>query len=296
MTATAKPKSGAVGQVVQLATSKVKPMPGQPRLHFDRAELARLRDSIAKIGQQQPATVVAWTDGTYRLRDGERRWRCCRELDIPLMALIVDPRDAEEEFELATAANMNRASHSPLEKAMAMKRLRDGPLRRSISEIAQTFGVSDPTIYNHLKVVDELAPDVLALLDPNKQGSRRDTLPMSAAVRLTVLAGYPREQLRLAKKIVAEKLSLAQAIHLIDLAADKRNIVEGRGREQKPSDHGRSVGRAVRRLCATLDGLFKDATIVTEMVGGMQREKRQEFAADVQRAIERLRRLAEVAR
>src|SRR5687768_11915282 len=98
-------QSIAADTVAYLPTSAIKPLPGQPRLHFDAAQLRRLRDSIAEIGQQTPAIVIPWADGGgYRLRDGERRWRCCRELGIDLLALIAEPKDDEEEFELSVAA------------------------------------------------------------------------------------------------------------------------------------------------------------------------------------------------
>jgi ParB family chromosome partitioning protein len=284
-----------MGQVIRIATSQVKPMPGQPRLHFDPVQLARLRDSIAEIGQQQPATVVIWPDGTYRLRDGERRWRCCTQLRIPLVALVVEARSVEEEFELAAAANMNRESHSPFERAMAMKRLRDGPLKRSTAEIARTFGVTATTVYNHLLVVDSLPKAILKLMDANQCGGRARTLQLSAAMRLTALSAYPREQLRIAQRIVEESLPLPQALHLIDRAGDRYQVDTGRGRERKPSDHGRSVLRALKQLNASLGQLFREDDVVDELFVNMPAKRLKEVQAEVRLAQESLDRFAEVA-
>jgi len=242
------PPEEYIGAVVRIPTHRVKQLPDQPRLYFGKREMQRLRDSIAEIGQQQPATVIPWDDGTFRLRDGERRWRCCVDLRIPLLALVVEGRSAEEEFELSAAANMNRESHSPLERAQAMKRLRDGPLKRSVAEIARTFGVTEPTVASHLLIVDTLPRPIIDLLDPNKQGDRRRTLQMSAAVRLTALKDFPKDQARIANTIVRSELSLSAAMRLIDEFADREEIEEGRGRERKPSDHLRLLVSAVRRL------------------------------------------------
>jgi ParB/RepB/Spo0J family partition protein len=243
-----------VGQVIRIPTKLVKQLPGQPRTYFDTVAMDRLQISIATIGQQSPATVVPWDDGSFRLRDGERRWRCCANLRIPLMALVVDARSAEEEFELSAAANMNRESHSPLEKALAMKRLRDGPLHRSIAEIARTFGVTPTTVSSHLIVLDQLPPAIVALMDPNKQGGRQGrTLQISAAVWLTALKDYPADQLRIANSIVMNSLPLSNAKRLIDHFADSKKISAGRGRERKPSDHLDLLKSGFKRLQPKLD-------------------------------------------
>lgn len=242
-----------VGQVVRIPTKLVKQLPGQPRMHFDKTAMDRLQVSIAEIGQQSPATVVPWEDGTFRLRYGERRWRCCVDLRIPLMAMVVDAKSAEEEFELSTAANMNRESHSPLEKALAMKRLRDGPLQRTIAEIARTFGVTPTTVSSHLIVLDQLPPAIVDLMDPNRQGDRKRTLQISAAVWLTALKDYPRDQLRIANSIVMNNMPLSNAKRLIDHFADQKKISAGRGRERKPSDHLDLLKSGFKRLQPKLD-------------------------------------------
>lgn len=285
----------ATGELAWLPTEEVKPMPGQPRLHFNAELMGRLQQSIAKIGQQQPATVVPWKDGSYRLRDGERRWRCCRALGRPLLALIVDARSPEEEFELATAANMNREGHSPLEKALAMKRLRDGPLKRSMTEVARTFGVTEATVASHLLVLDDLPPSVQELMDANKMGGRPRVLQLTAAVRLTALAAYPAEQYRIARKIVDENLPLNQAISLIDRSADKHKVTEGRGRERKPSDHARSVRRAVTRLNTALSAALKTHGLVADILDSMDDKRRAELGKDLQRAADLLTRFGGAA-
>jgi ParB/RepB/Spo0J family partition protein len=237
-----------IGHVVRIPTRLVKQLPGQPRTYFDPSQMRRLRDSIAEIGQQQPAAVVPWDDGTFRLRDGERRWRCCIELKVPLITLVVEPRTEEEEFELSAAANMNRESHSPLEKALAMKRLRDGSLKRSASEIARTFGVSDVTVYNHLLILDSLPKPVIDLMDPAQQGDRRKTLQLSVAIWLTALKDYPADQMRLAKKITMNQTPIGVAKRMIDTFAASKKIEGGRGQNRKPSSELRVLHASINRL------------------------------------------------
>lgn len=283
-----------IGQVVRIPTKLVKQLPGQPRTFFDEKQLKRLRDSIAKIGQQQPATVVPWGDGTFRLRDGERRLRSCVALRIPILALVVESLSEEEEFELSTAANMNRESHSPLEKALSMKRLRDGPLCRSTLEIAQTFGVSDQTVYNHLLVVDSLPQAVIDLLDPNKMGDRKRTLQISVAVRLTALKDFPKDQIRLAKKFVRDETPMSMALRTIDQFADVKQITEGRGRERKPSDHLRLLKTAIRRLEPQVRHFVRQTqTEIDELMQFTPAARHEELTTMIEESIEALKQLRE---
>jgi len=242
-----------VGQLILIPPRHVKRLPSQPRTHFDPKQLERLRESIAAIGQQQPATVIPWQDCTFRIRDGERRWRCCVALKRALLALVVDAKSEEEEFELSAAANMNRESHSPLEKSLAMKRLRDGPLKRTVPEIARTFGVHEVTVYNHLLIVDRLPGEVLDLMDPNRMGSRKRTLQMSAGVYLTAIADHPAAVLRIARQIVRDNLSLHAAKAVIDKFADAKGIESGRGRERSPADRLDLLTSSLTKLTLRLE-------------------------------------------
>src|SRR4051812_2746285 len=67
-----------------------------PRLDFPQHELDRLSDSIDQEGVLVPIVVYA-KDGKYVLVDGERRFRCVRDLGhkkVP--ALITKERSARE--------------------------------------------------------------------------------------------------------------------------------------------------------------------------------------------------------
>jgi ParB family chromosome partitioning protein len=281
--------SSYIGQVVSIPVNRVKPLPAQPRVHFDAGALERLSNSIWDIGQQQPATVIPFEDGTFRLRDGERRWRCCVNLGIPLIALVVEARDREEEFELSTAANLNREGHSPLEKALAMKRLRDGSLRRKVPTIARIFGITEQAVYNHLKVVDCLPPAILDLMDPNKQEGRSHTLPLTAALRLTALAEYPRQQLRFAKRIVEESLTIAQATRLIDSFGDAKQIQTGVGRERKPSDYLSVLRSTLQRLQPTLNYFSARSQVqINELFTFIDRDRQRELSGELQAAVDAL--------
>lgn len=72
--------SKAIG-VKEVPTASLKPNPHNPRMLFDRADLDVLRESIKRVGILVPLTVYRESGtGTYRILDGERRWRCAHEL------------------------------------------------------------------------------------------------------------------------------------------------------------------------------------------------------------------------
>jgi ParB/RepB/Spo0J family partition protein len=283
-----------VGQVVRIPTKRVKPLPGQPRHYFNAEQLKRLRDSIAEIGQQSPATVVPWDDGSFRLRDGERRFRCCVDLQIPLMALVVDAKTEEEEFELSTVANLNRESPSPLEKCLAMKRLRDGVLKRTAADIAKVFGVSQQTVANHLLVIDTLPREVLELLDPNKQGGRSKTLQMSVAVNLTALKAFPKDQIAIAQRAVKESLSMTAVLRIIDHFADT-TLAAAAGLDllRNASDYLRALRFAMAKLDAQAKYLARltQSDIDDVLFEFMPASRHDELITDLETSIEVLTQL-----
>lgn len=65
-----------------LKTDALQQNPENPRLIFRPDELEDLLLSIKEIGILMPLTVYPDDDGTYRILDGERRWRCAKKLNM----------------------------------------------------------------------------------------------------------------------------------------------------------------------------------------------------------------------
>lgn len=86
----------------KLSPDEISPNPHNPRLHFDEETMAELRTSITKVGILVPITVFENPDKDpkekYILLDGERRWRCAKELDLEAIpANVVDqPADVAQ--------------------------------------------------------------------------------------------------------------------------------------------------------------------------------------------------------
>jgi ParB/RepB/Spo0J family partition protein len=72
------------GLLLHISPKHILPNRENPRLIFDEEDLALLRKSIHERGILVPLTVFRRkADGKYVLLDGERRWRCAIQLDLP---------------------------------------------------------------------------------------------------------------------------------------------------------------------------------------------------------------------
>ncbi len=77
----------------QIRIEQIRPNPDNPRIHFRQKEMNELLESIAIHGVQVPVSVYE-DRGSFVLIDGERRWRCCRKLNlVSIPALIQEKPD-----------------------------------------------------------------------------------------------------------------------------------------------------------------------------------------------------------
>ncbi len=121
---------------VQLRTvpiSAIVPIDGwNPRTAFDDAELRALSASLLERGCLVPVLVQAGGDGSYRLVDGEKRYKAAVLASLMELPAVVRPAQASEdstgvEAELlvdAVVANQLRSQLSPVEEALACRRLK----------------------------------------------------------------------------------------------------------------------------------------------------------------------------
>ncbi|MBX2866633.1 ParB/RepB/Spo0J family partition protein [Candidatus Kaiserbacteria bacterium] len=177
-------------EIEDLDPQAIRPMPGQPRTYFNEAGLEDLGNSIQKAGQLQPGLVREVADGqdgvAYELIDGERRLRAIIRKGVPYFrAQVLDVEDAHlVAFIMATVSNFNRAEHTPLEIADAIHKMRTGPVKLPMKEIAQLIGYSEVRAYQFYSL-QKLHPKVRDMLDPNRPKEKR--LGVSAAVEIAKL-------------------------------------------------------------------------------------------------------------
>lgn len=145
-----------------LSISAIKPMPGQPRSHFDADALGELAASIEARGVIQPIIVRPRGKGSYQLVAGERRWRAAQKARLHEIPAIVRELDDREVMALALIENLQREDLNPVEEARAYNRLADEE-GMTQAEIARMVDKSRSHVANFQRLVT-LPDDVLALL------------------------------------------------------------------------------------------------------------------------------------
>ncbi|NDC37383.1 MAG: ParB/RepB/Spo0J family partition protein [Proteobacteria bacterium] len=216
-----------------VAVSTVKPNPKQPRTEFNESEIAELADSIRTLGVLQPVLVRpnSSAPGEYEIVAGERRWRASQRAGLTQIPVIVKELTDLATLEIALVENIQRSNLSPLEEARAYQRLAD-EFSLSQKEIAERVGKDRASVANYMRLLG-LPPAVLDLLQMGQI-----TMGHAKAI-LTVKE--PNAQIGLAKKVVAENLSVRALEAIVS-----RVVVLDSGRKGKTKDEETPGGGYLR--------------------------------------------------
>ena len=108
--------------VQTLPVASLQPHSGQPRRHFDDAQLNELAGSIRARGLIQPI-VVRPHGHSYQIVAGERRWRAAQRAQLHEVPVVVRDFDDAETLEIALVENIQRQDLNAIEEAQAYQRL-----------------------------------------------------------------------------------------------------------------------------------------------------------------------------
>ncbi len=142
--------------VLQVELCRIRPNPDQPRrpdsAGFSTASLNDLAENISQHGILQPL-LVKDTGRFYQIVAGERRFRAAQILGLEHVPVrVIEPRDAQEELQIALAENLQRKNLGPLEEALAFQTL----IRRfglSYRDLAQLAGRSAAHVHGRLQLL-----------------------------------------------------------------------------------------------------------------------------------------------
>lgn len=274
--------------VLDINPNRVRPFKEQPREYFDETELINLELSIRQRGQLQPGMVKAITDRDhdYEIVDGQRRWHACRKLNIPFRAIVIEPAGLEDQFEIAVAANFQRAGHTPMEIAKAIERMCTQG-KRSEEYVARVMGKHVTTVNQYRRLVD-LVPEAQAMVDLGRADA--DRLPVIVAIEV---ARLPQpDQLRVVREIQSKGLKASAAQDYV------RGMLSGTvitGRTPVPADTSRIIRSfiiaMIQRAEHHLQRLSVDADAVKVVTGLYQTQKLTELRGSIIVGIESLQRL-----
>lgn len=209
--------------IFYIDTGKIKPNPYQPRREFNESRLAELADSIKQYGILQPLVVTrseiekedGGLDVEYELIAGERRLRASKiagVAQVPVVIRSVEDNDLMK-LELAIIENLQREDLSPVDRAVAFKKLVD-EFGFKHTEIAKKVGKSREYVSNSLRLLF-LPQDILDALSAGKI-SEGHTRP------LLMLIDNPNEQSVLFREIILKRMTVREAEHLARrVAVDK---------------------------------------------------------------------------
>ena len=234
---TAEAETAALEPDSTLKISQIVPNKDQPRKLFKEAELSELSDSIKQNGILQPLLVRK--KGTkYEIVAGERRYQAAKLAGLEEVPVIIKDISDVEVFKLALIENLQRADLSPLEEARGYKQLIK---ERSLTqdEVAKLVSKSRSAVTNTLRLLD---------LPEEVQQFVEDGLITAGHARAILAVPSPEGRVKLAQKVVDEKLSVRQTENLAPLfSVNEETIV--RKREPLPP----SFKRAARTLRVALD-------------------------------------------
>ncbi|WP_084955352.1 ParB/RepB/Spo0J family partition protein [Thermoactinospora rubra] len=204
-----KPIAGAYFKEIPLTA--ISPNPRQPREVFDEERLQELAASIREVGLLQPVVVRSVGGGQYELIMGERRWRASKLAGLEQIPAIVRNTQDTDLLRDALIENLQREQLNPLEEAAAYQQLLDD-FNATHEQLAQKVGRSRSHITNTLRLLN-LPPEVQLRLAAG-------TISAGHARALLGLDD-PEQQVLLAKRIVAELLSVRAVEEIVAMGSSK---------------------------------------------------------------------------
>ena len=195
----AEPTAADRSAMRNVALSRIRPNPFQPRRTFDPQELQELEASLRANGLLNPVTVrPAKTGGGYELIAGERRIRAAARIGWTEIPAVVKEIDDRSLLTLALVENLQRADLNPIEEAEGYRQLL-GDFDLTQAQLAEAVGKERSTVANMLRLLQ--LPAVVQQLVHQKE------LTLGHARALLTLEDE-QTLIALAREIVAEGLSV----------------------------------------------------------------------------------------
>ena len=249
--------------VVEIALSKIKPNPYQPRKHFDEKSLSELADSIKSHGLIQPIVVVEDIDG-YILVAGERRLRASKIAKIKTIRAVIANIDEEKMRQQALIENIQRDELNIVDLAHAY------------GELLEVHGITHDELSAMVNKSRTHITNTLRLLQLSKKSLTALKEGKMSAGHAKILVGLSdKEQATLVASIVGQKLSVREVEALVK--SMKAGMASSAPKKEKPHAYDFS---ALKSKFSDLG--FKVKTKSNEITLSFEREE------DIEKLLERL--------
>lgn len=225
------------GGVVELDLADISVNPDQPRKVIGRRELEELSDSIRQNGVLQPILVRPYEHG-YQIVAGERRYQATKMAGLSRIPAVVRELADDKVLLFALVENLQRTDLNPMEEARGYRELMEqqGLTQKKLADL---LSKSRSAIANTLRLT-ELPEEVQQLLSDG-------VLTAGHARAILAVEGAP-ERVGLARKVVAEGLSVRQTETLASLVSGR----ETKGTRRQVAPQPESYQRAASELGSML--------------------------------------------
>ena len=210
-------QANSSGEVI-LKINEVEPNKDQPRKEFDQEKLQELADSITQHGIVQPI-VVTKQDGYYEIIAGERRWRAAKLAGLKEVPVVIKEYSSQERMEVALIENIQREDLNPVEEAKAYQNLIE-EYKLKQEDVAKKVSKNRSTITNALRLLKLPEPILDMLISGDLSGGH---------ARALLAIDDPKKQIKIAEKIVKDKLSVRE----VEKLAKDKNEKDAKPKEKK---------------------------------------------------------------
>lgn len=211
-------KNETTEKVQSISITEIQPFHDHPFTVTDNEDMAKIVESIGKVGTITPVITRPISNGGYELISGHRRLEACRKLGLKTIPVIVRNMTDDEAVIAMVDANLQREHILPSEKAFAYKMKLE-----AINHQGKTCGQVDHKSRDAISETDsgrqvqryirltKLIPQLLKLVDEGR-------IAFSVGVELSYLTEYGQEDLFEAIELEDKTPSLAQAIQMKKLS------------------------------------------------------------------------------
>ena len=249
---------------------------------YSSAEYTALVEAIKLSGSNiQPIKVrkVNPSTGqhTYEVVFGHRRLRVCRELGIPVRAIVADQMSDKQMYLEMQSENSHRHDLSPWEQGESFRRALDSGLYSSARELAEATGVTPGLVSKGLAIA-RLPPDVLAAFDQLSDIQYRFSALLNKALtsdQNRVLArarSLARDEIsRTGKEVCDQLLGLvpdSEDSEEIKVESRIVAIVKTKGAKGETIEFSQPLGEhRKQKVISAIQAVFSDAVPQTEVIG-----------------------------
>lgn len=197
---------------MKIKISEITNNPEQPRRTFPG--INELAASIKAVGLLEPIMVRPHGDG-YQIIHGERRLRAMSSLGADTIPAIVREATDEEVFEIAVVENVQREDLTPMEEALALKRL--AAAGRKQKEIGKLVGLNQSQVATKIRFL-KLPEKTLELWNSKKisEGHAKQILRLQD----------PADQVAFTDEIMSRDMTVSKLKRDVDFRIDQLEAIE----------------------------------------------------------------------